>query len=101
MYLHPFNSFLKNNFVTKRGGDSRASHSKANKQARLVDMNVYFISDASNWWPVAGFWERGGGHLSKALLSSYKQGVRALVDRAGGVLHAEIAQSSSNLSSVV
>ena len=58
MYLHPFNSFLKNNFVTKRGGDSRANHSKANKQARLVDMNVYFISDASNWWPVAG-WGRG------------------------------------------
>ena len=28
--------------------------------------------------------ERGGGHLSKALLSSYKQGVRALVDRVGG-----------------
>ena len=55
MYLHPFNSFLKNNFVTKRGGDSRACHSKANKQAGLVERNIYFISDASNWWPVAGW----------------------------------------------
>ena len=58
MYLHPFNSFLKNNFATKRGGDSRACHSKANKQAGLVERNIYFISDASNWWPVAG-WGRG------------------------------------------
>ena len=60
-------------------GGPAACHSKANKQAKLVERKVCFISDASNWG-------EAGGHPSKGQLpASNKQGVRAFVDRVGGV----------------
>ena len=60
------------------GGGPAACHSKANKQAKLVERKVCFISDASNWG-------EAGGHPSKGQLPrSNKQGVRSFVDRVGG-----------------
>ena len=77
-----------------------AAHcSKANRQARLVERKVWFISDASNWGERGGWWT-SVQRLIPHLPAADKQGVRALNDRVGrgwggeGRLHVETAQSS-------
>ena len=74
-------------------GSLAACHSKANKQARLVERKVCFISDAGNC--------RGGWWTSVQRLTPHppptptkKQGVREFTVRVGGRQHQEIAQSS-------
>ena len=76
-----------------------AAHcSKANKQARLVERKVYFLSDASNW---AGA-RAGHGNLSKGHSpSTCDRRARALIERrqgrgacAGKGEYAETAQPS-------
>ena len=41
---------MPGNLGTERYVGPAACLSKANKQARLVERKVCFISDASNWW---------------------------------------------------
>ena len=75
-----------------------ACRSKADKQARLVERKVYFLSDASNW---AGA-RAGHGNLSKGHSpSTCDRGARALIERrqgrgacAGKGEYAETAQPS-------
>ena len=74
-------------------GSPAACHSKANKQTRLVERKVCFISDASNC--------RGGWWTSVQRLTPHppptpakKQGVREFTGRVGGGQHPETAQSS-------
>ena len=37
------------------GGGLATHHSEANKEARLVERNIYFILDASMWWAGGGW----------------------------------------------
>ena len=63
-----------------------AAHlSKANKQDRLVERKVCFISDAGNLG--GGEWGAGCRHLSKGrLLPVATSGARAFIDRSGMVV---------------
>ena len=66
-----------------------ASRSKANKQPRLVERKVYFISDADNW---------GQGRVdvcpkANSRLPPITSGARGLIDRRRG-LHAGTEQSA-------
>ena len=60
-------------------GSPAACHSKASKQARLVERKVCFISDAGNW--------AGGRRVAdicpKTDSTPDKQGVRAFMDTEG------------------
>ena len=64
--------------------DSAAHRSKANKQARLVERTVCFISDAGNWGLGKG---KVVDICPKAdcppATAPNKQGVRAFIDRVG------------------
>ena len=63
-----------------------ALHSKANKQARLVERKICFISDAGNWRG------DGGGYLSKGGLSPRQAGGESFYRQSHrGGLHAETA----------
>ena len=88
--------------VTKECGVEglAASRSKANKQPRLVERKVYFISDADNW---------GQGRVdvcpkANSGLPPITSGARCFIDRRRG-LHAgtdsQLWPSSSNWSLVV
>ena len=71
------------------GGCLAARHSKANKQARLEERKICFISDAGNW---RGGWQPS---VQRPTPPSDKQAVRAFTDKVGGGgLHAERAPSS-------
>ena len=73
-----------------RGGCLAAHRSKANKQGRLVERKVCFISDA-------GKWRRGWQpSVQRPTQPSDKQAVRAFIDKVVGVggQHAETAPSS-------
>ena len=79
--------------VTKDVQGLATHRSKANKQARLVERKVCFISDASIWCG------EGGRHLSKGRLrhtpphSRQAEG-ESFYQHSGGQLHVETAQSS-------
>ena len=60
-------------------GGPAAPHSKASKQARLVERKGCFISGASSWWG------RVVNICPKADSPHDKQGVRASIDRVEGV----------------
>ena len=67
-----------------------AHHSKANKEARLVERKVCFISDVGNWgWRVADTCPKSNFAPAPDSGSFYRQSI----GRDGG-LHAETAQSS-------
>ena len=81
-------------YVTKSGGLA-GRHSKANKEASLVERKVCFILDASNWW--------GKGRLlSKGQFpTTTTSGQEHLQVEGGGYMqkqHSQLGQSSWNWS---
>ena len=66
-------------------GGLAAHHSKANKQARLVERKFCFSSDAGNW---RGGWEGRVADICPKAYSPFppadKQSVRAFIGRVGG-----------------
>ena len=85
--------------VLPKGVQGLAAHcSKANKQARLMEREVCFISDAGNLAGRADICPKANTQ-APALATS---GARGFIDRSvAGGLDAKTAQSSSNWSSVV
>ena len=78
-------------------GDTTACHSKANKQARLVERKACFISDASNWgrgWQIC---------VQRLTLPPDKQRVRAVIDKVRGrvTCRNSIVISNSHLQLVI
>ena len=59
------------------GGCLAARHSKANKQARLEERKICFISDAGNW---RGGWQPS---VQRPTPPSDKQAVRAFTEKVG------------------
>ena len=62
-----------------RWGGGVSCHSKTNKQARVVERKVCFISDASTWGR-GGWWT----FVQRLTPAHDKQGVRAFRQRSGG-----------------
>ena len=77
--------------ATERGvWGPAAHHSKANKEARLVERKVCFISDVGNWgWRVADTCPKSNFAPAPDSGSFYRQSIGG-----GRGLHAETAQSS-------
>ena len=63
--------------------------SKANKQARLVERKVCFISDASNWWGRVDTCFKGDSPNP-----AWQAGGESFCGQSGRGLHAETAQSA-------
>ena len=86
----PYPRFRAVEALPKLGSD--ALHSKASREARLMDRNVCLISDASN----SGSGGKGSTRVQRPDPPTDNQGARAFIGWGRG-LHAETAQSAPTI----